>query len=145
MKIENAEVDAANTAGTALRAQSAVALTARYDRRIGRVVVELDTGLAIAFRPQDAQGLQEARPAQLRRIEISPSGLGLHFPELDADIYLPALLAGFLGSRNWMASTMGKAGGKAATDAKASAARNNGKLGGRPRKTKRDTGDVEHA
>jgi hypothetical protein len=48
------------------------------------------------------------------RVEFSPSGLGLHFPKLDADLYLPALLEGFLGSRRCMASAMGKAGGKAA-------------------------------
>jgi hypothetical protein len=53
---------------------------------------------------------------------------------LDADIYLPALLEGFLGSRRWMAAQMRKAGGKASTKAKAAASRRNGKLGGRPRK-----------
>ena len=110
------------------------AVSARYDRRISRVVIALSSGLEIAFRPQDAQGLETARPAQLARIEISPSGLGLHFPELDADLYLPSLLEGFLGSRRWMASSMGKAGGQATSESKALAARANGRLGGRPRK-----------
>lgn len=111
------------------------AVTARYDRRVGRVVVALSTGLEIAFKPHHAQGLRDARPAQLADIEISPSGLGLHFPHLDADLYLPALLQGFLGSRQWMAQAMGKAGGQAVTKPKAAAARANGRLGGRPRKT----------
>jgi hypothetical protein len=35
-------------------------------------------------------------------IEISPSGLGLNFPALDADLYVPALLQGLLGSQAWM-------------------------------------------
>ena len=112
------------------------AVTARYDRRVGRVVIGLSSGLEIAFKPHDAQGLRDARPAQLADIEISPSGLGLHFPQLDADLYLPALLQGFLGSRSWMAQAMGKAGGLAATQQKAAAARANGRLGGRPRKAK---------
>jgi hypothetical protein len=60
--------------------------------------------------------------------------LGLHFPQLDADLYLPALLQGFLGSRQWMAQAMGKVGGKAVNPQKADAARANGRLGGRPRK-----------
>ena len=47
-----------------------------------------------------------------------------------------ALLEGFLGSRRWMAAEMGQRGGKATTEAKAAAARENGKLGGRPRKPK---------
>ena len=52
-------------------------------------------------------------------------------PALDADLYLPALLDGFLGSRRWMAAAMGKA----TTDAKSAAARDKGKFGGRPKKT----------
>ncbi|MBQ1763160.1 MAG: DUF2442 domain-containing protein, partial [Aquincola sp.] len=67
-------------------------------------------------------------------IEVSPSGLGLHVPALDADLYLPALLDGFFGSRKWMAASLGQAGGRASTQAKAAASRANGKLGGRPRK-----------
>ena len=126
----------ADARAAARLATQPTAVNARYDRRVGRVVVGLSSGLEIAFKPHDAQGLQDARPAQLADIEISPSGLGLHFPQLDADLYLPALLQGFLGSRSWMAQAMGKAGGLAATEQKAAAARANGRLGGRPRKTK---------
>ena len=36
--------------------------------------------------------------------QISPSGLGVHFPKLDADLYIPALLQGFLGSRRFLGS-----------------------------------------
>lgn len=125
---------AANARAAARLAATPTVVAARYDRRVGRIVVALSSGLEIAFRPHDAQGLEAARPAQLAGIEISPSGLGLHFPALDADLYLPALLEGFLGSRRWMASAMGKAGGQAATEQKAAAARANGRLGGRPRK-----------
>jgi hypothetical protein len=127
-------VAAANARAAARLTKTPIATAARYDRRIGRVVVELSTGLDIAFKPRDAQGLEAAKPQELARIEISPSGLGLHFPAIDADLYLPALLAGFLGSRKWMAASMGKHGGSATTDAKRAAARTNGKLGGRPKK-----------
>lgn len=67
-------------------------------------------------------------------IEISPGGLGLHFPMLDADLYLPALLEGIFGSRKWMAGMMGRSGGLTKSPAKAAASRENGKIGGRPRK-----------
>jgi hypothetical protein len=81
------------------------------------------------------QGLEDASPAQLSQIEITPSGFGLHFPKLDADLYVPSLLEGTLGSRKWMAARLGAQGGKARTKAKATAARANGALGGRPRKS----------
>jgi hypothetical protein len=71
---------------------------------------------------------------QLDRIEITPSGFGIHFPKLDADLYLPALIEGFFGSKRWMASRLGTAGGKARSAAKVLASRANGRLGGRPKK-----------
>lgn len=124
----------ANARGSALQKSGPTALSARYDRRISRVVVRLSTGLDIAFSPRDAQGLETASTADLAIIEITPSGLGLHFPKLDADLYLPALLEGFLGSRAWMAARLGEQGGKARSAAKAASSRENGKLGGRPKK-----------
>ena len=136
MDIRNEEYEAANKRAAESRRKTPTATAVRYDRRISRIVIELSSGIEIAFRPHDAQGLERAKPDDLSEIEISPSGLGIHFPRLDADLYLPALLEGFLGSRHWMAAEMGKRGGKAKTDAKAEAARENGRLGGRPKKPK---------
>jgi hypothetical protein len=110
------------------------AVAARYDRRSDRVVVSLSSGIDIAFSPRHAQGLDRAKAAELAAIEISPSGLGLRFPKLDADLYLPPLLEGFLGSKRWMAAHMGARGGQVRSEAKAAASRRNGRLGGRPRK-----------
>lgn len=96
------EVAAAEARMAARRAEG-YAVHARYDRRIDRVVVRLNTGLELAFPPRQAQGLENARSADLDEIEISPSGLGLHFPRLDADLYVPALMQGVSGSERWMA------------------------------------------
>jgi hypothetical protein len=86
------------------------------------------------FPPQLAEGLAGAAPADLGEIEISPAGLGLHWPRLDADLYVPALLQGVFGTRQWMAAQLGAAGGRARSEAKAASARENGRKGGRPRK-----------
>ena len=110
------------------------ATAARYDTRLRMVMVALHTGLTVAFRPVDVQGLETATVADLSVIEISPSGFGLHFPAVDADVWLPGLLAGHFGSKNWMAARMGKAGGKVRSPAKTAASRANGAKGGRPRK-----------
>jgi hypothetical protein len=112
------------------------AVAARYDPERDRVVVELRSGYEVAFPPRRAQGLEKAKPSDLDVIEISPSGFGLHFPKLDADLWLPALLDGVFGSRRWMAARLGARGGKVKSKAKGRAARANGKLGGRPRKTR---------
>jgi len=110
------------------------AVYARYDRRVSRIVVGLDNGLELAFPPRLAEGLDRATPAELSMIEISPLGDGLHWPAIDADLYVPGLLAGVFGSKRWMARTLGAAGGRSRTAAKTRAARENGRKGGRPKK-----------
>ena len=110
------------------------AIRARYDRRLRRIVVRYSTGLEVSFSPRDAQGLEKATAAQLERLEISSSCYGIHFPKIDAHLYLPALLLGFLGSRNWIAGRLGALGGKSRSAAKIAAAKRNGRKGGRPRK-----------
>jgi hypothetical protein len=123
----------ANERAKELESRVPKAVSAKYDRRLRRIVVELGSNLGIFFSPRDAEGLEAATPEQLSEIEISPSGYGLHFPRLDADLYLPALLQGVFGSERWMASHMGRRGGKSRSAAKTMAARVNGKKGGRPR------------
>jgi Protein of unknown function (DUF2442) len=125
---------AANRRAQKLQASLPRAISAHYDPRTRRIIIRLNSRLEVAFSPRDAEGLEHARAAQLHPIEISPSGFGIHFPKLDADLYLPALLEGFLGSKKWMASRMGSAGGKSRSAAKTSAAKRNGRLGGRPKK-----------
>lgn len=124
----------ANRRARGLQASMPRVVSARYDRKSGRIVIQLSSHLDVSFSPRDAQGLEKATPSQLREIEITPSGFGIHFPKLDADLYLPAILAGFLGSRKWMASRLGAAGGKSRSVAKQAASRANGRLGGRPKK-----------
>jgi hypothetical protein len=120
-----------------LQASLPKAISAHYDRKSGRIVVDLSSRLTLSFSPDDAQGLENAKPSQLDEIEITPSGFGIHFPKLDADLYVPGLLEGLLGSRKWMASRLGQAGGQSMSTAKRSAYRANGKLGGRPKKAAR--------
>lgn len=110
------------------------AISARYDRRRSRVVVALNTGVELAFPTRLAEGLAGASPEHLAEIEISPAGLGLHWPMLDADLYVPALLQGMLGSKQWMARQLGAQGGRSRTIPKVTASRQNGLKGGRPKK-----------
>jgi hypothetical protein len=109
-------------------------VAAHYDRKIGRVVLQLSSKLIVSFSPGDVEGLEDAKASQLTEIEISPSGFGIHFPALDADLYVPTLLEGLLGSKRWMASRLGQIGGKSRSRSKKAASVANGRLGGRPKK-----------
>lgn len=134
MAITEQEFEQAERRMQTLR-QHGHSIAARYDRRRSRVVVSLNTGVQVTFPAKLAEGLAGAAPDDLADIEISPSGLALHWPKLDADLYVPALLVGVFGSKRWMASQLGAAGGRARSPAKAASSRENGSKGGRPRRS----------
>lgn len=129
--ISDANFEKSNEAGRRLLARGPLAISAGYANK--RIRVELDNGCFFEFPVDHAQGLQGAKAADLKIIEIQASGLGLHWPKLDADLYVPALVKGVLGTKAWMAQ-IGAVGGAAKSATKASASRQNGKLGGRPKK-----------
>lgn len=99
------------------------AVSARFDRRTGRVVVTLNTGIDFAFDPALAPGLGDAAPDDLVGVSVEGVGSTLHFPRLDADFTVSLLLEGFLGPMDWTRR-----------EARALASRENGKRGGRPRR-----------
>lgn len=125
-EFEQAQARAADTR------QAGHAIAARYDAKHGRVVVSLHNGVELAVPVGLVEGLAGASASDLTDIEVTPAGLGLHWPKLDADVYVPALMQGVFGSRRWMAAQLGATGGKVTSKAKAAAARANGRKGGRP-------------
>lgn len=101
--ITDEEFEAATKAGDAFMEANPHAVVARYDRRRRRVVVELSSGLEIAFRPHDVQGLEHATPEQLAEVEILGVGHALGWESINADVWLPGLLKGHFGTKAWMA------------------------------------------
>jgi Protein of unknown function (DUF2442) len=77
-------------------------------------------------------GVGRRTRSKLTKIKISPNGLGLHWPLLDADLYVPGLIEGAFGTHRWM-QRIGKLGGAIRGSAKAKASRENGERGGRPK------------
>jgi len=132
MVITKDQFKAANARGAAAVARGPIAQAARYDSRRGLIVITLAGGCEFAFPVALAEGLADAPRSKLRKIKISPNGLGLHWPLLDADLYVPGLIEGAFGSRRWM-QQIGKLGGSSRSSVKSAAARQNGKLGGRPK------------
>jgi hypothetical protein len=110
------------------------ARAARYDRRAGRILVELTNGCSFAFPARQAQGLERASDTALAQVEILGAGFGLHWENLDVDLSVPGLLAGLFGTKAYMDRQRAAHAGSATSAAKAAAARRNGAKGGRPRK-----------
>lgn len=135
-KILERDWDAANQRGRETLAAGPLAESAYYDQPTGKVVIELNNGVGLHIPPALIQGIENATPADMAEIVIQARGLGLHFPRLDADLYVPALARGVLGTSAWMRS-LGQKGGVSKSPAKAAAARRNGRLGGRPPSTEK--------
>jgi hypothetical protein len=133
MAITDQELEQATARGAATWA-AGHAVAARYDQDTARLVVDIHNGVQLAVPVALVEGLAGAAPEALTEVEIEAAGLGLHWPKLDADVYVPALLQGVYGSKTWMAREMGAIGGRSRSTAKATAARTNGRKGGRPRK-----------
>lgn len=130
----DAEFAAAERRGKALLETEPRATAARYDRRTGRVRLELANGCTYQFPTAIVEELADAAPDDLATIEVDGMGFNLHWPKLGADLYVPALVAGVFGTRAWMRKALAREAGHATSAAKAAAARENGRKGGRPRK-----------
>jgi hypothetical protein len=132
MAVTKEQFNAANARGAAAILRGPVARAARYDSRRGLIVIALEGGCEFAFPAALCEGLANAPRTKLIKIQITPNGLGLHWPLLDVDLYVPGLIEGAFGSGRWM-QKIGKLGGSSRSLIKAKAARENGKRGGRPR------------
>ncbi|MGI9043272.1 MAG: DUF2442 domain-containing protein [Gemmatimonadaceae bacterium] len=109
------------------------ATSASYDRRTGRVMLELTSGFVFGFPAKGIPALANATADQLAAVTVSPGGSGLHWEELDADLSVAGLLLSAV-SRSEKLSELARVAGQSRTPAKAAAARVNGAKGGRPRK-----------
>ena len=109
------------------------ALSARYDRRTGRIMMELTNGFVFGFPAKAIAALTHATADQLAAVALSPGGSGLHWEELDADLNIPGLLLSSIDHSTQVVE-LARAAGRVRSPAKAAAARRNGAKGGRPRK-----------
>lgn len=134
VELNEAQLRAAEAHGREILATEPRASAAYFDRDKRRVVVELVNGCVYGFPADLIEDLQNAGDAALADIEVDGAGFNLHWPALDADLYVPALVSGVFGTRAWMTRELARVAGQARSPAKAAAARRNGAKGGRPRK-----------
>ena len=106
------------------------AVNAFYDAVHDKVVIQLTDEIEVRLPRKRLQGLEHASAADISEINIEGPGTGLHWPRLHVDHYIPGLLQGIFGTRQYMRE-IGRSGGAKTSEAKAAAARENGKKGGR--------------
>jgi Protein of unknown function (DUF2442) len=137
----DSEIDQAIERANDLRGEPrVVGVEYRPGSGLDLLILKLSDGSRRVIPREDLQGLQSAARNQIARVEILGNGTGLHWPELDVDLYVPGLLRGVYGNKKWMAE-IGRSGGSVRSVAKKRAARVNGLKGGRPRRKQVAAGD----
>ncbi|MFL6673993.1 MAG: DUF2442 domain-containing protein [Massilia sp.] len=92
MDLTKAEFASANERSKAKQVNCPLATAVRYEPHPLRVLIMLSSGVELSVAATEVPGMEGARAEDLADAEISPSGLGIHFPKLDVDLYVPALL-----------------------------------------------------
>ena len=132
-----ADLNKAVRAGKRRAAEGLWARSVHYARQLDSVVFEISKGLRIGLPRSDIAEFAQVHPKDMD-LTLSPAGDVLHLDRLDIhvsveglirDLFLPSIPA------NMLSSALGRFGGSARSESKSAAARNNGRKGGRPRKT----------
>jgi hypothetical protein len=100
----DAEIDAAIRQARIYEKYDRRVVRATYSDRTDRFMLYLDNGVTCMIPRRLLQGLEDAEPDALQRIELLGRGSGLYWPALDVAHSVSGLLAGIYGSEKWMSS-----------------------------------------
>lgn len=101
-EVLNAQLDRASNRAILADTTEPRAVSAHYDQISNQIVIHLRDGSTFMFPSKLGQGLAEASPDELAAVEVTPSGIGLHWEALDVDLTVPSLLQGIYGTKAWM-------------------------------------------
>jgi hypothetical protein len=108
-------------------------VAARYSRAYDMLTLTLRNEIVVSLPRRRIAELAKALPADLAKVEIQPGGDGLTFRSINVDISVSGLLTDELGSL--FARAMGRKTKGRTSTAKVAASRENGRKGGRPRRS----------
>ena len=114
-----------------------VATSVEHVEQLNLLLILLSNGRRLVMPLEEVQGLEGATHEQITHYELLGRGTGISFPELDVDLYVPALIDRIYGNRQWM-TRLGTTGSGATTEVKRSAARAKSGKSGRSRNPLRE-------
>lgn len=104
-----------------------------YDEKKRLIVLDLRGGAILGLPVSSIRELRGVKPKELKSVRAGFDGESISLDALDIDISIAGLLRDIVGMTS-AAALLGRKGGAVKSVAKASAVRENGRLGGRPRK-----------
>ena len=127
-----AQIPAASTRELRARRTGQRAVSAQYDAASGRVMLLMTSGILFGFPARLIAALAGASDAELASVTLSPGGGALHWEALDVDLSVPGLIVSAI-EPDERRRELARLAGQSTSDAKAAAARANGRKGGRPK------------
>jgi len=130
-----AQISKAKTAWVEAASTEPQAESVSFNSRKLLYVIRLTNGAVFSFPAALIREIAEAPVEDLSNVHLSSLGNSIHWEKLDVDFSIPGLIYRLLGTKASM-SELARQGGRKVSVVKAKAARENGKKGGRPRKSK---------
>lgn len=131
--ITEADLARAVEAGEHRMAAEFRAADVRFNETRNVIELTMIDGWGLFFRYTDIEEFRDVSPEDMKKLEISPAGMGLELDALDIHVSIHGLVTAFI-SPHLMAKSLGRRGGETKSPAKKQSARKNGKKGGRPKK-----------
>ena len=75
---------------------------ASYHGDLDLFIFKISNGRRLVIPREDIQGLENASAAEAADIEITANRVGIRWPQIDVDHYLPNMLEGRYGNDAWM-------------------------------------------
>src|ERR1035438_2206073 len=89
--VTDEQIEAARSRARQFQVDDRRAARVTYEKKPDLVTLHLDDGVRISIPRGSLEGLQDASPAQLAKVELLGRGTGIHWPLLDVDHYVPSL------------------------------------------------------
>jgi hypothetical protein len=105
-----------------------------YDRKKRKLFIQFDNGCEFSCPILLLQGVGELSDDEISKVKLTSAGWGLTWEDADIDLGVNELVQGVFGTKAWMRKIAAK-GGRSKSEKKKAASIENGKKGGRPKKT----------
>ena len=98
----NKEIKQAKKAGKKAYLTEPRAISVKYSKRTGRVVIDLVTGVSFMFPVSMAEELVGVPKSELSKVSVLGDGFAIYWENIDVALSVPDLLKGIFGSKSWM-------------------------------------------
>jgi hypothetical protein len=98
----NKEIKLAKKAGKEAYLNEPRAVSVKYNKKTGRVIIDLVTGVSFMFPASMAEELVDVSKSDLSDVSVLADGFAIYWGKIDVALSVPDLLKGIFGSKAWM-------------------------------------------